>query len=106
MSVEIDEITLEGTVADYSADRLTVMTINGQEFFVENRAWWFAQQAGFAVNIGDRIELSGFFDESGFFEVSQLMNLINGININIRDESGRPYWAGNGGGGGQGRRSG
>jgi len=104
--VGIDEIRLEGTVIDLNADYMLATMVDGKEISVENRAWWYARQAGFVVKIGDQVELFGFFDESGLFEVSQITNLTNGITVDIRDESGRPYWAGNGGGRGQGGRSG
>jgi len=103
---EVDEIQLVGAVLDFSADFLRIMTKEGQDVLIENRAWWFAQDMGFLVNIDDQVEIFGFYDEYGVFEVSQITNHTKGITVDIRDVNGRPFWAGGRGGRGQGRRSG
>jgi hypothetical protein len=106
LPAEVEEIGLAGTVADFSTDYLSVKMVDGQDVLIENRAWWYAQQVGFLVDIGDQVNLSGFNDVDGTFEVSQIINLTKEITVDIRDDSGRPYWAGGGGGRGQDGRSG
>jgi hypothetical protein len=62
---------------------------------VENRPWWFAQEQGVEVQPGDGIVLTGFY-EDGEFEVGEIKNLRSGQVVEIREESGRPLWAGGG----------
>ncbi len=92
----IDQIVFNGNAVEVTADYLIVKTDDGQEVLVENRAWWFAQDAGFSAIPGDKIVLAGFIDDGGTFEVSWLFNQTSSQEIFIRDDSGRPNWAGNG----------
>jgi len=93
---EVDEwLTLQGTVLSVDADALIVQTPSGEQVVVENRPWWFAQEAGAEIQPDDEIALTGFY-EDGEFEVGQLENLRSGQVVNIREESGRPLWAGGG----------
>lgn len=103
---EVDEIQLVGAVLDFSADFLRIITKEDQDVLIENRAWWFAQDMGFLVNIDDQVEIFGFYDEYGVFEVSQITNHTKGISVDIRDINGRPFWTGGGRERGQGGRSG
>jgi hypothetical protein len=103
-------LTLQGTVVSVDADVLIVETTGGEQIAVENRAWWFAQEQGFSVQIGDQVTLVGFYEGSDLstssgqrFEVSRIDNVTSGQSVLVRDENGRPLWAG-GGRGGQGRR--
>ena len=92
---EVDEwLTLPGTVASVDADVLVVETAGG-EVTVENRGWWYAQEQGFAAQIGDELVLTGFYENEDF-EVGQIENLTNGQTVILRDETGRPMWAGRG----------
>lgn len=102
----LEDIRLAGSVFDFNADFLSITTDEGKEVLIENRAWRYTQEEGFIVNLGDQVELSGFYDVNGVFELSQIINRTNGLTVDIRDVSGRPYWAGGGGGSGQGGRSG
>lgn len=104
---QIEEINLRGYVLSMTADLLQVSDSTGTEVVIENRAWWYAQEQGFSANVGDELELTGFYDENGVFEVSRIANLTLGSEVLIRDVSGRPNWAGgNGGKGRQGGRTG
>ena len=68
---EVDEwLTLPGTVASVDADVLVVETAGG-EVAVENRGWWYAQEQGFAAQIGDELVLTGFYENEDF-EVGQI----------------------------------
>jgi hypothetical protein len=97
---QVDEwLTFDGTVVSVDADALAVLTATGEEVVVENRPWWFAQEQGFAPQPGDQVTLVGFY-EDGTLEVGQIADASNGQSIQLRDESGRPMWAG------RGRRSG
>jgi hypothetical protein len=52
--------------------------------------------AGFSAEISDSIALNGFYETADKFEVLFIENLTKGIEVQIREESGRPLWAGNG----------
>ena len=94
--IQVEEwLTIQGTVASVDADALIVETTEGEQVAVENRAWWFAQERGFSAQIGDQVTLVGFYEE-GEFKAGQIKNTTSGQTILMRDESGRPLWAGQG----------
>ena len=88
-------VTLQGTVVQVDANALVVDADSGSLVTVENRPWWFAQQQGFAASVDDEVTLTGFY-ENDEFEVGELDNATNGVVVEIREESGRPKWAGRG----------
>ena len=93
---QVDEwVTLQGTVASADADALQVQTAGGEQVVVENRPWWFAQEQGFSAQPGDQVTLVGFYEE-GDFEAGQITDATNGQSVQLRDETGRPMWAGRG----------
>lgn len=97
---EVDEwITLEGTVTAADSGSMSIAAEEGTSVTVENRAWSFAQEQGFSVQAGDRVRLVGFY-EDGDFEVGTIENLSSRTQVQLREESGRPLWAGRGRGGG------
>lgn len=92
---QVDEwLTLTGAVTAVDADLLAVDTAGG-EVLVENRGWWYAQEQGFAAQVGDQVTLTGFY-ENDAFEVGHIDNLTTGQSVTLRDENGRPMWAGRG----------
>lgn len=93
---QVDEwVTLNGTVQSATADEMIVSTSDGQEIVVDGRAWRFAQELGFMAQAGDSISLLGFY-EDGDFEIGGIDDLTSGQSVSLRDESGRPLWAGRG----------
>ena len=88
-------LTLRGTVVSVDDTSLVVQTDSGEQVVVENRPWWFAQEQGFSANIGDKVTVVGFYEDDEF-EVGQLENLTSGLAVSIREEGGRPLWAGRG----------
>lgn len=84
-----------GRVSGISDSGLTVTLEDGNEILVEGRSWTFMQDSGFAIQVGDRVELTGF-DEGGEFKLAQIENLTQDIMLSIREPSGRPRWAGGG----------
>lgn len=98
---QISDLTILGDVREATDDRLVVAADDGREFIIENRAWWFALDSGFSASANDKIEISGFLDENGTFEVIWMLNASLGMEVFIRDESGRPNWAGGNGGSGR-----
>jgi len=91
-----DMVSFTGTVTQVNEDLLVILSEKGNEIVIENRAWWFATDAGFSAGIGDSIAFNGFYESVDKFEVSYLENLTNGMDVQIREGSGRPLWAGNG----------
>ena len=92
---EVDEwLTLEGTVTSADADLLVVETADG-EVAVENRGWSYAQEQELVAQAGDEVVLTGFY-ENEVFEVGRIDNVTTGQTVTLRDETGRPMWAGRG----------
>jgi hypothetical protein len=101
---QVDEwVTLEGVVVSVDSVELVVRTTDGQEILVDGRPWQFTQEQGFSAQVGDQVTLIGFYEDvdpltgSGHsFEVGQIQNASNGQTVVIREDSGRPLWAGGG----------
>jgi len=88
-------LTLQGTVVSVDADALVVQTVNGEQVTMENRPWWFAQEQGFSAQVGNQVTLIGFY-EGDDLEVGQIDDITSGQTVLVRDENGRPLWAGRG----------
>ena len=89
-------ITIEGTVSSLTSDGLTVLSDQDTVYEITNRAWRFAQEQGFTTSLGNQLSMVGFFDENNVFEACQITDLTTGESVMLRDESGRPLWAGRG----------
>jgi hypothetical protein len=90
----LEWFTLEGQVVDLDSTSLLI-TVPGQEDLeIAGRAWIFAQEAGFTLQPGDDLLLTGFFETENQFEVSRIQNQSTDEVLFLRDESGRPMWAG------------
>jgi len=93
---QVDEwLTLAGSVVSVDADELLVQTDDGQQILIDGRAKRFLDELGFTAQGGQRLQLTGFY-EDGDFEVGTVDNITTGQTVQIRDESGRPLWAGGG----------
>jgi len=55
---------------------------------------FYAQEMGFNPQNGDNLLLVSFYETSDHMGVSKLVKLTNGESVELRDESGRPRWAG------------
>jgi hypothetical protein len=88
-------LTLQGSVVSVDSGALVVETEDGEQVVVEGRPWWFAQGQGFVAQEGDELAVVGFY-EGDEFEAGQLNNLSSGLSVPIREENGRPLWAGGG----------
>jgi hypothetical protein len=92
----VDEwVTLEGTVTAVDANLLEVTTSDKKVIVVENRAWWFAQEQGLNLAVGDSVSLVGFYEDADF-EAGSITSLATDQTVSLRDEDGRPLWAGRG----------
>ncbi len=94
---QISEIVeLTGQVTSVDSTLLVVSTTSGEAVEIANRAWLFAQEQGFAPQAGDMLALTGFYETDGRLEVSHIEDLTSGNSLVLRDENGRPMWAGRG----------
>ena len=96
---EVDEwLTYAGTSTTASED-VWILDLNDiGSFEIEGRLLSFLQEKGFEVNAGDALLVSGFM-EGDEFEVGGIENTTTGEQISVREETGRPLWAGGRGGG-------
>jgi hypothetical protein len=93
---QVDEwLTLSAIVVSVDDSALVLQAEGGEQVSVENRPWWFAQEQGLVAQVGDQLTVVGFY-EDGEFEVGQIQNLSSGQMVQIREEGGRPLWAGRG----------
>jgi hypothetical protein len=88
-----DWIPVEGVVTGVDAEILTLTTSENTVIEVEGRAWRYAQEQKFMVQVGDQVALTGFY-EGEDLEIGQLTNLSTASGVLLRDVSGRPNWAG------------
>ena len=88
-------LEVQGSATGVTSAALIVQTVGGSEVVVEGRAWRFLQEQGFSVQVGDELKLTGFY-EGEDFEVGQIDNGSNGQIVLIREDGGRPLWAGGG----------
>jgi len=88
-------VQLSGTISAVNADALTIQAVDGQQIIVEGRPWRFVQEQAFGLQIGGAVNLSGFY-EGEEFEVGRIDSAAAGQTLWIRDENGRPLWAGRG----------
>ena len=86
---------LQGTVFDVDEDALMVTLLGGEQIVLEERAWSFAQEQGFAPQVGDQVTLAGFL-HGVELEIGRIENLTTGQIVTLRDPEGRPAWAGRG----------
>lgn len=94
---QISEIVeLTGQVTSVDSTLLVVSTASGEAVEIANRAWLFAQEQGFSPQAGDTLVLTGFYETDGRLEVSHIEDLTSGSSLVLRDENGRPMWAGRG----------
>jgi hypothetical protein len=87
-------VSFTGAIFSFSTEEMQVVMDSGETINLADRAWRFALEQGFDPRSGDLVVLRGFFEE-GVFEMAEINNLSTGQVVVIRDEFGRPLWAGN-----------
>ena len=88
-TVEWETLTGEVTVVDGD---ITVQTAEGDVLVGLGQA---SYREGFALEVGDEVSVTGFHEE-GEFKAGTVENLTTGETLVLRDETGRPMWAGRG----------
>ena len=56
---------------------------------------WYREDTAFTVTEGDEVVVAGFY-EDGEFKAGTIDNVSTGVSLDLRDETGRPLWAGRG----------
>lgn len=87
-------MTVTGRVVASGGGNLTAQTAEGL-LTINLGPEWYVEGTGFALQAGDEVEISGF-DEDGTFQVTRIANQTSGETLLLRDETGRPLWAGRG----------
>ena len=85
--------SLRGTVKSISEESVEIELATGEILLVEGQAWRYALSAGFNISRGNRVEVTGF-DEGDEFKVSLIRDLEANVVVELRDQSGRPFWSG------------
>jgi hypothetical protein len=88
----------EGNVISMDSSMILVETEDGDEIVIEGRALLFMQDSGFVTNVGNTLFITGFYEDDEY-KVATIIDQTTGETIVVRDEGGRPGWAGNGWGG-------
>ena len=88
--------SIEGTVLSGDETSLVLLMSDGEQIVLDGRTWTYAIEAGFATAAGHSIQLQGF-DEDGEFKVLSMLDHDTLAAITLREENGRPLWAGKGG---------
>ncbi len=96
-SASVDEwLEVVGTVVSLSEEELVLQLEDGQEMVIECKSWTYALELGFTTEIGNELKLYGFY-EGEEFEVGGFEDLTTQLLTMVREESGRPFWAGGSG---------
>lgn len=91
-TVSRDIVAQTGVVIEISQRATTLESNSGETILLERRPWRFALESGLTVNLGDQIQLLGFYDGE-YFEIAVITNLATGQSIKLRDENGHPLWS-------------
>ncbi len=98
-SDEIDEVVellqTSGVVTAVDDDALVFDSAAGETLVIEGRTWMYARDQGFEADVGDQLELTGFY-EDGEWKSTGIVNISKGLSLAIRGNSGRPMFAGQG----------
>lgn len=87
--VEWETLTGKVSVVDHE---VTIQTAGGEVLIGMGHS---AYREGFALEVGDEITVLGYHEE-GEFKARTVENLATGETLTLRDETGRPIWAGKG----------
>lgn len=90
-----DSLQESGVVTGINEEALVFASTEGETLIIEGRTWMYARDQGFEADVGDQLEISGFY-EDGEWKTTEIENLSNGLGLVIRSGSGRPMWAGRG----------
>jgi len=99
--VHVEEwFTLTGQVTSVDTTGLTLQTDDGQTLSIDLGPEWFWSDQGMTLAAGERVTVQ-VFDEDGEIKIGQIRLESDGTLLQLRDDDGRPLWAGRGRGGGR-----
>lgn len=87
-------VAVTGTVVSLDEDELVIRTDEG-EAVVHLGPEWYREAGQYSLEVGDPVSVVGFYDGDQF-EAGLVENLVTGDTISLRNEAGRPIWAGRG----------
>ncbi|MBN1146687.1 MAG: hypothetical protein JXA78_05490 [Anaerolineales bacterium] len=86
-------ITLQGVVSDYIAPDFILLTDDGQSIPAQLGNLSYIETIGLSLQDGERVSIVGYYDPNGGLAIGQI-SLSNGQTFTLRDDLGRPLWAG------------
>ena len=93
-SQAVSWVTVEGVVVAHD-EELLLQTTDEQLLEVHSGPQWYWEEQGYQLNVGDELRVTAIADD-GELEAGQIENQTTGQRIELRDETGRPLWAGRG----------
>jgi hypothetical protein len=94
-TVPSEVVSFEGWVESVTNEALVVTTQDGSSVVIEGRAWRFAQEIGYTLQVNKQVRITGF-NEDGEFKAATLTRMDSGEAVQLRESNGRPNWAGGG----------
>lgn len=91
----LEWVTIEGQVGAMVGGDFALLTAEGHEIECGTGPEWHWDENGYHVDVGDELRVTGC-EHDNEFAVRQIENLTTGEVITLRDEQGRPGWAGRG----------
>ncbi|KPL24113.1 MAG: hypothetical protein AMJ93_03090 [Anaerolineae bacterium SM23_84] len=91
-----DWVVYEGAVVQAPAAGMDMVieTSDGEELVVGTGPGYMEDQ-GFTLQVGEQVQVQGYW-EGDEFKAAQVMRLRDGQSVTLRDQAGRPAWAGAG----------
>ena len=101
-AASVEQISVSGVVQSVDGTSLKLLNEAGEpiEVSLGQSGYWEAQ--GLSLVAGDEVVVAGHYEEDGTLSASSVTLVATGQTVVLRDESGRPLWAGgrrNGGAG-------
>ncbi len=87
-------ISFHGMVSEYNPPSLTLITDDGQYLVVELGNTNYVANLGLNLENGAEVSGIGFYDTNGGLTVGQITIDASGETFTLRDDMGRPMWAG------------
>jgi hypothetical protein len=89
-------VTLQGVVSEYLAPDFTLLLADGQIIQAQLGNISFVESLGLNLKVGESVSVMGFYDPEGGFAVGQITLQSSGETFILRNDQGRPAWAGGG----------
>ncbi len=91
-----DWTTVTGTVNSFDGVGVSLTTAEGAPLWVQFGQSRYVTAQGVTFSAGDHLTVNGF-EENGQFQAGTVVNETTGQTLNLRDNAGRPLWAGGSG---------